>query len=211
MDELLDILEPPLFTKSGRTKTREQAYDDGDWVGTFNLWIVQRQPVPALVYQIRGPKKAWAPGKLDVPVGGHYLAGETMTDGLREVQEELGKDYNAKDLVYLGRKLFVGHDRQKRRMHNVVDVYLVEDDAPLTSYTLQRDEVYAVCSCPIDDLLKVHADPDYTFKTQRLTADGDAKTITVKAESFPKNWDNYHLKIAQLAKRYLAGEKDLAF
>lgn len=46
MDEQVDILKPPTFEKSGVVKSREQALDAGDWIGTFNLWIVKRQPVP---------------------------------------------------------------------------------------------------------------------------------------------------------------------
>ena len=75
MDEKVDILLPPAFEPSGIIKTKRQAIADADWIGTFNLWIVQRRPVPALVYQIRSPGSNWAPIMLDVTVGGHYQAG----------------------------------------------------------------------------------------------------------------------------------------
>src|SRR5262249_19061079 len=119
MDEEVDILAPPLFGKTGQVKSREQAYDDGDWLGTFNLWIVRRTPVPAIVYQIRGPHKSWAPNKMDVAVGGRYDAGESFTDGLREVKEELGKDYAPEALTYVGRKIYVGFDVKGREKHEV--------------------------------------------------------------------------------------------
>jgi hypothetical protein len=44
MDEKVDVLIPPGFKKSGEIKTVRQAIADGDWLGTFNLWIVQTDP-----------------------------------------------------------------------------------------------------------------------------------------------------------------------
>lgn len=127
MDEQVDILKPPTFEKSGVVKSREQALDAGDWIGTFNLWIVKRQPVPSVVYQIRSPQSSLAPNKLDVTAGGHYQAGEEMKDGVREAEEELGKVYDFSKLLYLGKKIYIGTDVKGRERHNVVDVFMVED------------------------------------------------------------------------------------
>lgn len=68
--ELVDVLKPPDFKKSGVIKTREEALKSGDWVGTFNLCIVQNTPVAAVVYQQRSPEAKWAPGKLGIAAGG---------------------------------------------------------------------------------------------------------------------------------------------
>lgn len=100
MDEKLDILQPPLFFPTGEVKSREQAYRDGNWVGTFNLWVVTNTPEPAIVYQQRGPERSWAPNMLDVTAGGHFLSGEKLTDGLREVEEELGKHYSPEQITH---------------------------------------------------------------------------------------------------------------
>lgn len=110
--EKVDILTPPTFKKSGEVKPRNQAWANGDWIGTFNLWIVQDDPMPAIIYQQRSSNSSWAPDKLDVTAGGHYQADETIKGGLREVKEELGKDYQFKDLTALGRKLHVSPDEE---------------------------------------------------------------------------------------------------
>lgn len=211
MDEKVDILQPPMFEPTGIVKTKRQAWDDEDWIGTFNLWIVQRHPVPSLVYQQRGPKSSWAPGLLDVPVGGHYQAGEKLADGLREAKEELGKTYTADQIYHLGRKIYVGPDEAARTRHNVVDVYIVEDNSPLQSYQLEEREVYAVCACPLEDLLKAHRDPTYRFEVEAMTATGNEQTITISQASFPYNWDQYHYKMAVLADRLIKGEPDLLY
>ena len=154
--EKVDILVPPSFKKSGEIKTLEQAWNDEDWIGTFNLWIIQNKPVPAIVYQQRSPKSNWAPKKLDVTAGGHYEAGEKIHQGLREIKEELGKEYVFNDLHYLGRKINVSPDTKGRIRNNVVDIFMIVDNAKLESYVLEEKEVYAICVCPIKELIKTH-------------------------------------------------------
>lgn len=211
MDEEVDILQPPLFTPTGTVKTRRQAYQDGDWIGTFNLWIVTRNPEPAILYQQRSPQAKWAPHKLDVTGGGHLQAGERLTDGLREVEEELGKRYSPHDLIHLGRKLYVGFNPDSTSHNNIIDLYMIEDDAPLHSYHLEPSEVFALCVCPVKELLRVHQEDSYSFTTTAMTADGHEATITVTKDSFPENWDEYHYKIALLAERYFNGEEALVY
>jgi hypothetical protein len=209
--EKVDILLPPTFKKSGVVKTKQQALEDEDWIGTFNLWIIQSKPLPAVVYQQRGPNKNWAPNKLDVTAGGHYEAGEEIYDGLREVREELGKDYKVDQLTYLGKKLHVSPDTKGRMRHNAVDIFMTIDDSGMESYKLQESEVYAICVCPIDELMKVHTSDDYRFKAYGVTAEGEQIEILVNKDSFPYNWDNYHFKIVMLAERLLRGEKYLVY
>jgi hypothetical protein len=209
--ELVDILEPPTFKKSGKVKTITDAWDDQDWIGTFNLWIIQRSPVPSVVYQLRSPKAGWAPNKLDVTAGGHYSTGEEILDGLREVREELGKNYKAEDLTHLGRRLNVSPDTKGRIRQNVVEIFMIEDNSSLNSYKLQGDEVYAICSCPIDELIKIYTEKKYTFGVKGLNYKGDEIDLEVNIDSFPYNWDNYLYKIVLLADKFLKKEKDLIY
>jgi isopentenyldiphosphate isomerase len=212
-EERVDILVPPLFRPNGEVKTREQAQDDGDWIGAFNLWIFTRNPEPSIIYQRRSMLKKWAPGLLDVAAGGHYLAGEKLIDGLREVDEELGKHYTVNQLHYLGRSLFVGIDVKKRRLNEVIELYMTEDNDALSSYTLQEDEVDAIFACPIRELLRlrVNRDAEYSFRVTGLDKTGKAIDLDVRKSSFPENWNDYHYKMAILASRYFRGETSLLF
>ncbi len=210
-EEIVDILQPPFFTKTGTHKPQSQAWKDGDWIGTFNLWIVQDSPRPAIVYQMRSPDSSWAPNKLDVTAGGHYQAGKERTDGLREVVEELGKHYKPEQLTFVGRKLHVAPDVLGNERRNIIDISLIIDNAPLESYILQPEEVYAICICPIDELVKVHSDPTYSFETAAQRSDGTTWDISVTNDLFPENWDAYHFKMALLAQRFLQGEQHLIY
>ncbi|HXH26925.1 MAG TPA: NUDIX domain-containing protein [Candidatus Acidoferrum sp.] len=209
--EEVDILLPPMFEPSGQIKTRKQAYVDGDWIGTFNLWIVTRNPEPAIIYQQRSPRSTWAPNLLDVSAAGHYKAGEKLTDGLREVDEELGKHYAPDEIIRLGRRLFVGFNTNGTSHNNVVELYMIEDNALLEEYVLEEAEVYALCACPVRELLQAHQDPSYNFSVKARLQDGSSVDISVNQKSFPENWDDYHHKIALVAQRYFSGEKDLLY
>lgn len=208
--EQVDILLPPTFEKSGVVKSRKQAIADGDWIGTFNLWIIQSEPVPSIVYQQRSTLSTWAPSKLDVTAGGHYEAGETIFDGLREVKEELGRTYEKEEMTYLGRKMHVSPDVHGFTRQNIVDIFFVTDNSPLNSYELEKDEVFAVVTCPISSLIAAHTQGT-PFEASGLNNDQVDITVTVTKDSFPYNWDNYHLKVALLAERYLRGEKNLQY
>jgi len=209
--ENVDILQPPTFNKSGKVKTIVQAWEDGDWIGTFNLWIIKKDPVPSIVYQQRSPNSSWAPNMLDVTAGGHLVAGESIIDGLREVKEELNKEYSEVNVIYLGRKLHVSPDVKNRLRQNVVHVYMVEDNAPLATYRLQEKEVYAICSCPIKELIRAHTQKGYSFVSEGLDNQGNKLDIKVTKDSFPYNWDDYHFKIALLANRFIKGEEYLIY
>lgn len=208
--EKVDILTPPDFAKTGQVKSKTQALKDGDWLGTFHLWIIQNQPLPAILYQQRSPNSVWGPMLLDVTVGGYYQAGENRTDGLREVKEELGVSYDPKTVTYLGRKIFFGSDQNSAMRHSVVDVHLIKDNRRLDQFTLQQKEVYALCLCPIDYLIKLHT-LKKPFQAPAILAAGQKTIIDVTPDLIPYNWDNYHFKIALLAQRFLRGEKNLIY
>jgi len=209
--EYVDILKPPTFEKSGIVKSRIQAWDDGDWIGTFNLWIIKTTPIPSIIYQMRSPNSGWSPGLLDVSAGGHYQAGELIRDGLREVLEELGREYAFGDLMPLGRKITVSPDLKSRMRNNVIDIFMIQDERPIDTYELQKKEVFGICECPVESLLHVHTDEGFSFTTTLVKNDGTRATITVTRDSFPYNWDNYHYKMALLAERFLRGERPLIY
>jgi len=211
MDELFEPVKPPLFEKTGEVKTIEQALADLDWLLTFNLWVVQRSPKFAIVYQQRTPKAAWAPLKLDVSAGGYFNAGEEMKDCMREVKEELGREYPLDQITLVGRKLNVDRDLKNRLRQTVVEIAIVEDNSPIETYDVDPEEVHAICVCPIDDLIRVHTEPGYSFESKGLSNQKEEILIHVTKDSFPPNWDNYHLKMALLIKRFLEGEKILIY
>ena len=206
--EYVDILTPPHFEPSGETKPVRQAVDEGNWLGAINLWIVR--PGPALIYQER-PAGGWAPGKLDGSVAGYYRAGESGLDGLREAEEELGKDYARADIMAVGRRLNVGVDSKGRERRTVVGIYMISDDLPLTSFKLDPAEVPAIYEIPVEDILAAFGDPGSTITVRGINGEGVLIERQVTCEDVSYMWDGYHPKIAALAKRYAAGERGFEY
>lgn len=208
-DEIVDVLSPPLFEKTGITKSREQAFADGDWIPTFILTVIRTSPVPAILFQFRHRNKSWEPGKLDISASGHYKAGESMLDGLREAEEELGITYKTEDVRFLGRWLYVGFDTDKRERKNVVHVFAVIDNTSLSRYTLQEDEVEGLYALPIDEIITIMKRPDHQFSAVGIDAGHKPSMITVTSDMFIRDWNNLKLKLAFAAKRILRGEEDI--
>ena len=76
---------------------------------------------------------------------------------------------------------------------------------------MDKEEVHALCICPIDELIKAHRDPSYRFSAKSLLATGEGRNVDVSKASFPENYDDFHYKMALLADRYLKGEQDLVY
>jgi hypothetical protein len=208
-DELVDILKPPAFEKTGQIKTKDQAYNNGDWIATFNLWIFQKKPVPAILYQLRSTNSTLEPNVLDVTIGGHYQAGETLYHGLREGEEELGKLYTKTDVRYLGPRIYLGLDVKKRLRHNLVHTFYTIDNSPLTAFRLQKSEVDGLFTCPVNKVIKLFTGKIKSFEAKGINNQRQLEKIKVTLKSFPYNFDNYHRKIAFSADRILKGEKNI--
>jgi len=76
-------LLPPLFNEPGDNVTREEAIENGLWIATVNLWLITDNDEGSIIYQVRGKDKAWAPGKLEVEVGGKVGADESSFQAIK--------------------------------------------------------------------------------------------------------------------------------
>jgi isopentenyldiphosphate isomerase len=129
-DELLDILDAGGAHLG--TKPRRDVHRDGDWHRAFHLWVVRADGV---LLQRRSRTKASWPGFLDATAAGHLLAGESVPDGLREAEEELGVTYTFDALVDLGVHP-VDETRDDGRINRELQhVFAVRDERPLEAYT----------------------------------------------------------------------------
>lgn len=202
--EYVDVLTPPRFEPSGEVKPVIEAINDGNWLGVMNLWIVR--PGPVLLYQER-PLYGWAPGKLDGSVGGYYRAGESGLDGLREAEEELGRIYRPDDVTLIGRRLSVGVDSKGRERRLVVTIFMTYDDVPLTEYTLDPQEVPAIYEIALDDVVKAFEDSRSKFMARGINCHGQPVEKIASYDDFSYMFDCYHLRIAEIARRFATGER----
>ena len=125
---------------------------DGDWHGALHIWVggIDESGRPFALFQRRSRSKDTWPGALDVAVGGHIRAGETLGDTVREAEEEIGLRVAAGDLARLWRRFARspgGFDNE------VQDVLALRSDLPLAAYSLHPDEVEAVVAVGLEEAL----------------------------------------------------------
>ncbi|MBS4196513.1 NUDIX hydrolase [Lederbergia citri] len=131
-------------------KSRREVHTKGYWHETFQCWIVGKENETNYIYfQIRSDEKADFPGLLDISAAGHILAHETVEDGIREVQEELGIDVSMNELIPLGvikntiiTDNFIDHEFGNN--------FLYKSEQPLT-FKLQVEEVSGMVKANVKD------------------------------------------------------------
>ncbi|MDR0125944.1 MULTISPECIES: NUDIX hydrolase [Bacillus] len=120
---------------------RSDVHAQGLWHETFHFWLLKREHGTVYLYfQLRSPAKKDFPSLLDITAAGHLLADELPSDGLREIEEELGLSIPFKDLTYTGLIQDEIHlppfiDRE------FCHVYLYMDQTEHMEVHLQKEEV----------------------------------------------------------------------
>lgn len=83
--------------------TRDEVHRQGLWHEKFHCWVVSRELGRTVIHlQLRSQDKADFPGLFDITAAGHIAAHETIKDGVREIEEELGLTLAFEQLTPLG-------------------------------------------------------------------------------------------------------------
>lgn len=205
MSELFDIFDEALNPIG--VKSRDLVHRDGDWHQVFHCWVIGREAngAPYLILQKRKEYLDY-PNKIDISAAGHLQAGESVRDGLRELEEELGLRAAFEDLIPLGRRVGINRigafvDRQ------ICHVFLHECDQALEEYQYQRAEIAGLLKLWIDDAMRLLSGEVSSVKAASVGLGSDC--ITVTRDDFIPSVDNYVMKILVLARRYFDGESEL--
>lgn len=207
MAETLDIYDEQMNHIG--VKERSAVHHDGDWHRVFHCWIAYRDSAGKdfMVMQRRGPNQEAYPNFLDITAAGHYQAGETIEEGIREIEEELGIQVRFDALIPLGIRIGVG------RYKNIIDhqfehVFLLIHDQDIADYQYQKSEVAGLVALPVDAALELFAGERGELHARAVGFyEGD---LTLTLSDFITNIDRYTYRMLILAKRALNGEKYLA-
>lgn len=206
MDELLDIYDEAL--RHLGTKSRREVHRDGDWHRVFHCWVIYRDAAGSdkIIAQRRGPDKDISPNQFDISSAGHYLAGESSRDGLRELQEELGIEARFEELIPLGRRIHVARygdliDRE------FCDEFFLINDLPLESYAYQQEEIAGLLCFDIAEALEMAAGRHESIHAQAVG--WQTGKVEIRPADFVPHVDAYLYKVLILAKRCLSGEAHL--
>jgi isopentenyldiphosphate isomerase len=188
---------------------RVEAHKQGLWHQTFHCWIVgQRDQHRFVVLQLRSSTKKNYPNMLDITAAGHLEAGESPTDGVREIEEELGVKVSPERLVSLGIKHDVMDEPNGVRNREFSHVYLLRDDRELDDFRLDPEEVTGLVEVPIADGLSLFSGEKDSITCKAIRLEGGQVSNFVRdvtREDLIPRVDQYYLKIFMLADLYLTG------
>ena len=206
MTELFDIYDEDL--KHIGVKPRAAAHREGDWHQVFHCWVIGRDQngETFVILQKRSADKDMWPNKLDISAAGHLAAGETVRDGIRELEEELGLRVDYDDLIPVGRR--VGIKKYKNLVdRQICNVFLYECSDSLAAYSYQKEEILGLVKLPIEDGLRLFSGDVDQVIVEALGL--EAERIPITLADFIPAIDQYVFKALILARRYFAGESYL--
>lgn len=194
-DELIDIYDENLNPMG--TALKSVAHRNKLWHCVFFCWIVRGNNV---LFQRRALMKESHPGKLDISAAGHLQAGETETDGVREVREELGLTPNLRDLIKLETDKWT-HSAE------FCHTYLMKFNGNLTDLVLQREEVSAVFEIDIDAAIALFDGRVRSIRANGVECDenglNSSVSRTLSLSDFVAHKGNYFLRILKKIKTFL--------
>lgn len=197
---------------TGVVKARGRVHRDGDWHRAIHVWICGIDDSgPFLTFQRRSLAKDTFPGRLDATVGGHYRAGETLEQTLRETEEEIGIAVDLRDLRPVGMRICVNESEAGIRDRELQDVFLLRDERPLPDFRPHPAELAAIVRVPLRPLLDLLADDrDEVPARQVVPGSADIAGVVLARSDFILRADRYPYRVAIAATRLLAGERHIA-
>jgi isopentenyldiphosphate isomerase len=141
LNELFDVFNEQMI-KIGKS-SRQNVHTQGLWHQTFHCWIVDKSTRGgwSLLFQLRHKDKDTYPNLLDISCAGHLLSGETVEDGVRELQEELGISVPINKLIYCGivpQENIISNKLIDREFNHL---FIYECNKPLNEYNFQISEI----------------------------------------------------------------------
>lgn len=203
-DEPLDVLDE-LGAWQG-VKGRAAVHRDGDWHRCFHLWVLSGDGV---LLQRRSAAKDAFPGMLDATAAGHLTAGESVADGAREAEEELGVAFTLAELEDLGERTVVDHPTDATTNREFQHVFLARDPRPLEGWTaFDRVEVAGLAWIGLADFTAlVFGEGPGSWPGWEWDGRAVRKTQIAREELIPAT---YLRPLAIMLERLARGERPLA-
>lgn len=202
-DEPFDVLDVD-GNPTGVIKPRGLIHRDGDWHRGLHIWVYgfDQKQHPFVLFQRRSLGKDTWPGALDVAVGGHFRAGESLKETIREAEEEIGLNAGVRDLIPLGRR-FIDAPGPGYIDRELNEVFALRCDQPLTAYRLHPDEVAGIVAIDLGQALGLFNGSRETADGREVSLEGDEHSLQVVLADFAGGRDDY-------AQAALAGIQMLA-
>lgn len=139
MNERLKVFNH--YYKETGIEQRNLVHAKGYWHEVFHCWIIEKTDSEWRIYlQLRSKNKKDYPNQFDITAAGHILATETIEDGVRELEEEVGIKVKFSQLTSLG-VIPYSIDNEKIKDYEFANVFVYELTGGIEQFTLQREEL----------------------------------------------------------------------
>ncbi|NBI29684.1 NUDIX hydrolase [Chengkuizengella marina] len=197
MSELLHIFdeEMNLIGKQSRDIVHKKGY----WHETFHCWITVREKgITYILFQKRAACKEDYPNFLDITSAGHLLASESIKDGIREVEEELGLKLKFEDLVS------IGIIKEEIRTETIIDrefchVFLYETDI-IPQFKLQQEEVASIFKVKLNEVIQLYEGCLSKIKAIEINNKNESKGRIVYKKHILNDSGSYYQQIFDFIK-----------
>lgn len=171
-----------IFDEAGNrtgTAPREEVHRLGHWHETFHCWFISNDQEISYIYlQLRSEQKQDYAGLLDITAAGHLLAHETVEDGIREVQEELGLELTFDELILLGTipySMIKDNLIDNERAH----VFVYYNPYSLEDFQLQKEEVAGIVKTKFSDFRRFWQGEIHSLQINGFRIDPSGQKITI--------------------------------
>lgn len=189
------------------TASRDEVHKNGLWHETFHCWFLSRERGKNFLYfQIRSKDKKDYPDLLDITAAGHLLAHETVEDGIREIEEELGVTMSFVELASLGiiRNSIITETMSDNELSHV---FVLKFEDSLTKFNLQKEEVAGIVRIDLDDFEDLWFGDAEEIHAEGFVVDHDGKKVTtaklVRKSDFVKHEDSYFQHVIERIREIL--------
>ena len=156
--------------------SRLETHTKGLWHHTFQCWIYREvEGTRKFIVQRRHPNKEAFPNRLDKSSAGHLIAGETVEDGVREIEEELGLVVPFEKLVSCG-EIMQEHIEPHWKDREICHIFLLHHDQPLAAYQLQKEEVTGIFEVDVEAFFALMDDYVQSISVHGLQWNEDTQT-----------------------------------
>ena len=136
------------------TSSKKDVHQKGLWHQTFDcLFIDSKKNTVYFQYKNQEHNAASSKNKIDISVGGHLLANEKISDGIREIKEEANLDVNYNNLYYLGIRKVNKVINENYIIREFIHLHIYDNSFDIYSLKSIDDEVLYYIEFNIDELI----------------------------------------------------------
>lgn len=156
-----------------------------------------------IAFQKRKQTKRLFPGKYDVAAAGHYLTGEYGTDGIRELEEELGISKSLYSIRYYETRSCSYHGDMINNKE-ICNVFFCHLNTSFSDITFLQEEIDDVIIGNADDYLSLFRGESSSIRVFSICR---KKEISVSFEEFVVEYRDYFINTVLALQDEFSAEK----